>query len=61
MKMGASLVLLVAPTVMPCAAAMSDGTKNTLDNAHQSAHAGIAGGVHLFKRVPPASFLFWLI
>jgi hypothetical protein len=57
MKMGASLVLLVAPTVMACAAAMSDGAKNALKNAlknaHQSAHARIAGGVRLFKRVPP--------
>jgi hypothetical protein len=49
MKMGASLVLLVAPTVMACAAAMSDGAKNALKNAH----ARIAGGVRLFKRVPP--------
>jgi hypothetical protein len=53
MKIGASLVLLVAPTVMACAAAMSDGAKNALKNARQSAQARIAGGVRLFKRVPP--------
>jgi hypothetical protein len=46
-----SLVLLVAPTVMPCATAVSDGAKNALKNAHQSAHARIAGGVRLFKRI----------
>jgi hypothetical protein len=39
--------------VMPCAAAMSDGANNALKNAHQNAHARIAGGVRLFKRVPP--------
>jgi hypothetical protein len=53
MKIGASLVLLVAPTVMACAAAMPDGAKNPFKNAHKNAHARIAGGVRLFKRVPP--------
>src|SRR3981081_4508988 len=45
MKIGASLVLLVAPTVMACAAAMPDEAKK--------AYVRIANRVRLFKRVPP--------
>jgi hypothetical protein len=52
MKIGASLVLLVAPTVMACAAAVAGGAKD--------AHTRIASRVRLFKHVPPVHFLFWL-
>jgi hypothetical protein len=45
MKIGASLVLLVAPTVMACAAAVAGGAKD--------AHTRIASRVRLFKHVPP--------
>ena len=50
MKNRASLVLLVAPTVMACAAAVPGRTKD--------AHTRIATKVRLFKHAPFISF--WL-